>query len=261
MFFTFFFKIYFWQWQLCCGCLWLQLQRKVYIDPQVPLSYLQSCNSDTKIHYPLKAVVLNSGCILQSSGELWKVWMPPPSSTFCFNLFKMRSSYWYFSKCLCEILSGLWTSVVRVIFPVRPYILLLKFPPSFSACIPTRAKLSSFLPLVWNDHMGKLWDSTNHHKPCTSACMMILTETQISDVLCPSAPVNANDILLQIYVCVYIYVYIVTDSNVLFRSFRQFSKASPEVHYSGFTNVSKSVMNNVLNYVIKNIQLPYSCYI
>ena len=49
----------------------------------------------------------------------------------------------------------------------------------------------------------------------------------------------------------------IRDTNVLFRSFRQFSKASPEVHYSGFTNVSKSVMNNFLKYVIKNIHLPY----
>ena len=57
------------------------------------------------------------------------------------------------------------------------------------------------------------------------------------------------------YVCVCVCVF--RDSNVLFRSFRQFSKASPEVHYSGFTNVSKSVMNNFLKYVIKNIHLPY----
>ena len=182
--------------------------------------------------------------------------MPPPSSTFCFNSLKMRSSYWSFSKCLCKILSRLWTIVVRVVFPVRLYILLLKFPSSFPPYIPTRAKLCSFLPLVWNDHMGKLWDSTNHHKPCTSACMIILTETQISDVLYPSAPVYANNILLQICVCVCVCVCVFRDSNVFFRSFRQFIKASPEVHYSGFTHVSKSVMNNFLKYVIKNIQLP-----
>ena len=178
----------------------------------MPLSCFQSCNSDIKIHHPFKAVVLNSRCILQSSGELSKIPMPPPSSRFWFNLPEMRPSYWSFSKCLCKILSGLWTIVVWVICNFLQ--LLFTYPYwnlslLFLLAYRQEQNFPKFSPISLEWAYGKIMGlSANHNKPCTLAYVIIMTETQRSDVLCPSAPsrVYACDILLHTYVCIYIYI-------------------------------------------------------